>query len=671
MKPARLQTTRQLVKRNPETRQVVCVCAFLVLAVLAVFGQTAGFEFVNFDDPVYVSENPSVTSGLSARAVASALTHAQCSLYHPLTMISLMVDYQFHGLWAGGFHLTNVVIHAAASVLLFLILRQMTAALWRSAFVAAVFALHPLRVESVAWVAERKDVLAAFFFMLTLGAYLRYVRNPHSLGGYLMVAVFFGLDLLCKPTVVTLPFVLLLLDYWPLHRFVTRRAPHATGAPMEEQEVFGIPKRLILEKIPLLALAAGACVATLFAARKAISSVDTVPVMIRISNAVVAYVVYLRQMVWPAGLAAFYPYPEKAFPLWETATAFLLLAGISGGVWALRRKQPWLLTGWYWYLGMLAPVIGIVQEGAFGHADRNTYLPQIGLYMLLTWVAAELCGGWRYRLLVLGGLSTAIVAALSLCAHAQTSYWRNSQVLWTHTIACTAPNSFARYNLGFALYQKGEMDQAVEQYREALEIKPDFVMARSNLGVACEQKGDTDEAIAQYRKALEIQPDNAEIRANLGNALSEKGQFNEAVEQYHKALEINPAYEDAHFNQGIALFRKGDTEGAIKQYREAVRIKPDDAMAEDNLGVALAKAGRFDEAIASYRQAIKISPRFADVYDNLGVALIQKGETKEAIESWRQALDLAAGQKNNELAAKLEEEIKHYEADRPLRDVPQ
>jgi tetratricopeptide (TPR) repeat protein len=587
-----------------ETRQVAWVCLLLVLAVLAVFGQTVRFGFVNYDDQFYVYENDRVMSGLSLPGVAWAFTHVMCHFYHPLTVISLMVDYQLHKLNAGGYHLTNVLLHAASSVLLFLILRRMTGALWRSAFVAAVFAVHPLRVESVAWVSERKDVLAGFFFMLTIGAYVRYVRNPNSLGGYLMVAVFFGLDLLCKPTGVTLPFVLLLLDYWPLGRMGQKaEIGQESGAGAS---VCG----LVREKVPLMALAAAACVVNYFAEGKMVASIAQISIPMRISGALVSYVVYLRQMVWPAGLAAYYPYPPRRYPFWEIGLAFLALTGISGGAWALWRKRPWFAAGWLWYLGMLVPMIGIVQLVNIAHADRFTYLPQIGLYVLATWAAADLSAGWRRRRMIQGGISTAVLAVLMYCAFVQTSFWRNSKVLWTRTLSCTTANAFAEHNLGLALFNQGDLQEAIAQYQKALEINPDYAEARNNLGYALQQKGDMEGAVAQYQQVLEVNPD----------------------------------YENARFNLGVALFLKGDLEGAIAQYRKALEIRPGDSEAQNNLGMALAREGRVDEAIASYRRAIQINPRFADACDNLGLAHFRKGETKEAFESWQQALEIKPGQ---------------------------
>ena len=692
----------------PQVWQVLCVCAFLVLAVLAVFGQTAYFDFVNYDDDLYVYANAKVTSGLTLQGIAWAFTHVACNFYHPLTMISLMLDDQLHGLHPGGYHITNVLIHAASAVLLLLILRQMTGALWRSAFVAAVFAIHPLRVESVAWVTERKDVLGTFFFMLTLGAYVRYVRRPNSLGRYLMVAVFFVLDLLCKPTALALPFALLLLDYWPLNRFAP---PTPTGTPAAtrgQPECFGIPRRLILEKIPLVALAMVASVATYFAQGKAVVPIAEIPMAWRIGNIFISYAAYLRQMVWPTGLAIYYHYPEKSQLLWETALAFVLLAVLSGGVLALWRRRPWFLVGWVWYLGMLVPVIGIVAVNPSAHGDRNTYLPQIGLSVLLTWAAADWSARWKHRRAVLGGLMVLAVGALMVCARKQTSYWRDSKSLWTRALACTAANSFAHYNLAVALYQDGETEEAITNYKQALETKPDFAEAHNNLGSALEQKGDLEEAVLQYRQALETQPDYAEAHYNLGNVLYLNGRSEEAIAHYKLALEIKPDYAEAHNNLGNALFRNGDLEQAIAQYKKTLELHPGYGGALNNLGAAYTQLGRASEAMGAYRKALDLQPENTDALNNLAWALAacpqaalrdgagalvlakkgvqltgdknplllrtlaaayaETGSYGMAAVTARRALDLAIEQKNDALAATLQKEIKLYEADTPVRD---
>ncbi|MGA3180115.1 MAG: tetratricopeptide repeat protein, partial [Verrucomicrobiota bacterium] len=594
------------------------------------FGQTAHFGFVNLDDDLYVYENGKVASGLTLQGVTWLFTHAECHFYHPLTMLSLMLDYQLHGLDAGGYHLTNVLIHAASAILLFLILRRMTGALWRSAFVAAVFAIHPLRVESVAWVSERKDVLATFFFMLTLGAYVRYARDPNSLGRYLTVAGLFGLGLLCKPTAVTLPFVLLLLDYWPLGRMKGAHPPSlklwSTGkTDSGQQRSPGVPFwELVKEKIPILALAAAECVVTYFAVAEgnSVVSIANTPIPMRIGNVLVSYVIYLRQMVWPTGLAVFYPYPEKNHPFWEIGLAFLLLAVISGAVLAVWRKRPWLMAGWFWYLGMLVPAIGIVQVGVFA------------------WAAADWSAGWKHRRVVWGSLMVAMIGALLVCGRKQTSYWRNNETLWKRALACTAANSLAHYNLGMDLVQKGNLAGAITQFQEALAINPADADAHYNLGNALVKYGKPEEAIPQYRKALEIKPDYVKARCNLGNALELKGDVDEAIAQYQDVLQLNPANEDAHYNLGVALFAKGDLDGAIAQYGKALEIKPDHEATHNNLGDALLKHGELDQAAAQYRKALEIKPDYAQPHFNLGVVLLKKGEMEQAIAEYKKALEI-------------------------------
>ena len=604
--------------------RVAVLCLVLAAITFAVFGQTKGFSFVNFDDDVYVYGNARVTGGLSMDGLAWVFTHMDCGLYHPLTMLSLMGDYQLHGFQAGGYHFTNVLLHTASVLLLFLILRQMTGALWRSAFVAAIFAIHPLRVESVAWVAERKDVLSGFFFMLTLGAYVQYVRKPYSLAGYLMVAAAFVLALLSKPTVVTLPFVLLLLDYWPLNRFEQPR------------KLSG----LILEKIPLLALATGACAMTVLAAGNGIAARAHVTLLARLGNALVSYAVYLRQMVWPEGLAVFYPQPEKGYPLWTTALSLLLLALITGGVLAFGRKRRWLLTGWLWYLGMLTPMIGLVQAGSFAYADRMTYLPQIGLYLLLTWAVADLSADRLYRRAALGGLAAIILVALFFCARTQTAYWRDSETLWNHTLACTTSNAVADNNLGSALLKKGRADEAIPCFQKALQIKPGFAEAHNNLGNALFQKGRVDEAIVHDQEALQIWPAFAEAHFNLGLAICQEGRVNEAIVQFQEALKIKPRYAEAHYTLGNALRQKGSVEEAISHYQRALQIKPDFADAHNNLGTALRQKGRVDEALVQYQEALQIMPDNASVHVNLANVLLQKGRVGEAIAHFQSALQI-------------------------------
>jgi tetratricopeptide (TPR) repeat protein len=600
--------------------QVPAICLVLAAITFAVFGQTAGFEFVNFDDNVYVYENAKVTGGLNMKSLAWVFTHADCTFYHPLTMLSLMADYQLHGLHAGGYHLTNVLLHTASVILLFLVLRQMTGALWRSAFVAAVFAIHPLRVESVAWVTERKDVLSGFFFMLTLGAYVLHVRKPDSPARSLVVAAAFVLALLSKSSVVTLPFVLLLLDYWPLRRFEQSR------------KLSG----LILEKIPLLALAAAACATTVLVAGKLVTPEVHFSMPLRLGNALVYYATYLRQMVWPEGLAVAYPDPHHGLPPWEMALGGALLAGVSAVAWAERRRRPWLLVGWLWYLGMLTPMIGIVPVGAFAQADRFTYLPQIGIYLAVTWLVAE----WRVSRVALGGLMAAVLAVLMVCAWKQTAYWKNSETLWTHTLACTADNSLACSNLGGDLLTKGRVDEAIAYLQKALQIKPDYMEAHYNLGNAFLQKGNVDEAITQYREALKINPALAKAHLRLGNALLQKGNVDEAMVHLQRAAQIAPHDAAIQNKLGYALLQMGKVNEAITHFEQALQTKPDFAEAHNNLGNALGEQGRLDEAIAHFEQAAVIDPGFVAAQYNLGIAYCQKGRGGDAIPHFQQALQI-------------------------------
>ena len=420
---------------------VLGVCVFLAAITFAVFGQTLRHAFVNYDDNRYVYENSTVTNGLTRAGIAQAFTHGSLANWDPLTTVSHMLDCQFHGLQPGWHHLTNVLLHGASVILLFLALRKMTGALWRSAFVAAVFAVHPLHVESVAWVSERKDTLSGFFFMLTLWAYAYYAKSPPKLWRYLLVVVSFACGLMSKSMLVTLPFVLLLLDYWPLGRFEEVRA--------KEKGLMAVLRtRAVLEKLPLMALMAGACVMAVVMQGRAIKSFEEYPFGLRLANAVVSAAIYIRQMFFPAGLAVFYPYPAHGLPGVEVGMAALVLAGISIAAWHWRRTQPYLLTGWLWYLGMLVPVLGLLQAGAQAHADRYTYLPQIGLYMALTWLAWNLCrgNGVRRAALVLAGVT--VIVALAVTASIQTSYWRDSESLWKHTLVCTVDNAIAHNNLG-------------------------------------------------------------------------------------------------------------------------------------------------------------------------------------------------------------------------------
>jgi protein O-mannosyl-transferase len=615
---------------TPPSRRLLIIGICIALAVLTwlVFGQTLGHDFINYDDPRYVYENTKITSGLSIRGIAWAFTHIHSMNWHPLTTISHMLDCQLYDLKAGWHHFTNVLLHTIAAILLFIALQQMTGAFWRSAFVAAVFAIHPLRVESVAWIAERKDVLSGVFFMLTLLAYVHYTRAP-SFGRYLAVALVFVLGLMSKPMLVTLPFVLLVLDYWPLHRI---GAGTSNAGPQLLTRV--------LEKIPLLALSAASSVITFLAQKGAVGFTEQLPVVSRINNAVVSYVAYIWQMFWPARLAVFYPHPENRLPLWEIIFSLILLICITAVAGALRKKRPYFITGWLWYLGMLVPVIGLVQVGWQGHADRYTYLPQIGLYIAVTWAVADLAALWRHQRRILSAAALLIIGVLSLAAWVQTSYWRDSETLFRHALAVTTNNDVAENNLGIVFLRQGKTDEAISLLQAAVDLRPDNSPAHENLAKALLQKGEVSEALIHYRKLLELQPDNIEVHNIVGTVLIQHGRIREGVEEWQKVLTIQP-----------------DNGNAMSNLAWVFATSPDDSLRDGAKAVQLAE------------EALHISGRrIPIIFRTLAAAYAESGQFSKAIQTAQQGVELASSQGNSGLATELQGNIALYQEQRPLRD---
>jgi tetratricopeptide (TPR) repeat protein len=597
--------------RGSQRLAVLAICGLLLLAVWIVFAQTTDYGFVNYDDEMNLYGNPAIRQGLSLDGIRWASTTAHGSQWAPITWMSYLADYQIYGLKPQGCHRTNVLLHSATTILLFLALWRMIGRLWPCAFVAAVFAVHPLHVESVAWLAERKGLLSGLFFALTLGAYAEYVRRrslPGCCLAYLGVLVFFALGLMSKPVLVTVPFVLLLLDYWPLGRMRALRwggsctATPGTAVQLPSQRgrvdkplavSQGLPLgRLIVEKLPLLLLSIASSMIATRAQGTAVISLEKIPLPARIGNALVSYVDYLGETFWPTNLAVFYPHPLDTLPLWKPVVALLILLGITAAVLLRWRRNPYLPVGWFWYLGMLVPAIGLVQIGVHAMADRYMYLPQIGLCMALTWGALQVSRPWPHRVLACGTLASLLVVALAACAIQQTTYWRDSEALWTHAIACTPPNSLAHSNLGGALAERGEFDKAIEQYEAALAIDPKDGKSYSLLGDALLHLHQTDAAIEQYEKALRIQPDSAETQSNYGAALTRKKRFEEAVAHCEKALQIEPNYVEAHSNLGNALAHLGRLDEAIDQYEAALRIAPDRAEIRYNLNLVLSARAR-------------------------------------------------------------------------------
>lgn len=608
------------------------------IAVLCciVFGKAGRFGFTNFDDQDYVYENPEIISGLTWHGITWAFTHVHADNWHPLTSISHMLDCQLFGVNAGAHHLINVLLHAATAVLLFLVLWKMTTAIWRSAFVAAIFAVHPLRVESVAWVAERKDLLSGLFFVLTVAAYFRYASRPSMLR-FVGVAVLFALGLMSKPMLVTVPFVLLLLDYWPLRRFQSQASDK------------GVPAwRLLVEKIPLLVFSALSAIATIIAQRAAISPMDLLPLESRVGNAMISYLIYLRQMVWPFSLAVFYPYPGRYVAVTEAWLATFGVIVITVGVLALRKRRPYLVTGWLWYLGMLVPVIGIIQVGSQAHADRYTYLPQIGVLFGVTWLVVDLTKTWPHRSQLLGASSVILIGAFSWRAWDQTSVWQGSETLWRHALAVTSNNEVAHNNLGNFLFQNGRSGEDIAEFQKALQLQPNNSLVHSNLGNALLKRGMVDQAIDHFQKALQSPGAQAAAQAHydLGDAYRNKGQMEEAIHHYRQAVAARPEYGDAHYNLGNALLVKGDLDEAIACYRRALQLRfPHPLEVHNNLASALLQKGQITEAIAQFREAVQLSAEMgktqhARTLYNLGNALLRNGQTTEAIATYRESLEL-------------------------------
>jgi protein O-mannosyl-transferase len=585
------------IKQSWPTRLGIAV--FLIAITWAVFGQTFHHQFINYDDPLYVYDNPHVRAGLSWHGIAWAFTHVHSQNWHPLTTISHMLDCQVFGLNPGAQHLVNVFWHSIAAVLLFLLLAEVTDSIWASAFVAAVFAVHPLRVESVAWIAERKDVLSGTFFMLTLLGYVHWTRRPTP-ARYLMMSILFACGLMSKPMLVTTPLILMLLDYWPLNRF--GKLSFA---------------KLLIEKIPLFALSAGSVIATLWAQNFALGSTDFLPLKWRITNAIFSYFEYVRQMFWPIDLIPFYVHPENRLEIWWFAIAVVLLIAVTVIAFGRRRQNPYLIVGWLWYVVMLVPVIGIVQVGLQGHADRYTYLPQIGLYIALVWLIHDMTKSLRVRKTILGGVGLIIVGTLSVLSAEQTTYWSDTETLWRHTLAVTPDSDVADTGLGGILFARGQIDEAVDDYEHALRLRDGNVAAHFGLARALATERKTDPAIFHLRKALSIQPDYIAASNDLGVLLTSKGEINEAIAAWRQTLSFDPDNADAANN--IAWVRSTAADSDLRDGKEAlelaqgaIRSAGETPTVLRTLAAAQAENGQFAAAIATCQKGEELAQRNGD-----------------------------------------------------------
>jgi tetratricopeptide (TPR) repeat protein len=605
-------------------RLEILICLFLVLATFAVYWQVREFSFVNYDDDSYVTDNPHVRDGLTFENVEWAFSTGYASNWFPMTWLSHMLDCQLYGLDPAGHHLTSVVLHILNSVLLFCAFRTMAGDVWQSGFAAALFALHPLHVESVAWVAERKDVLSTLFWMLTIWSYANYVTCKGK-GAYLLTLVLFALGLMAKPMLVTLPFVLLLLDLWPLRRMsATPRTGSGDGLRKGSTLL-----SLILEKWPFLMLAAASSTATFIAQRSggAVRSLEEWPLDVRIGNALVSYVAYLGRALVPRDLAVFYPH-TGAPPTLQVALACVLLVVVSLVVIRAWKKQPYLAVGWFWYLGTLVPVIGLVQVGAQAMADRYTYVPLIGVFTMVGWGVPALTRGWRFHRTGLATAAAVVLPVLMVSAHMQVRYWENSVTLFEHALEATANNYIAHNNLGMALAKEGRHAEAAQQYRLAVEVNPNFAKAHFNLGAASYEAGRAAEAVVHYLRALQLDPDWREAHYNVGIALASVGELDEAVRHYLEAIRIDPHDARSLNNLANVLVKQGKMDEAIRRFSEALQADPDDAAAHNNLGATLASQRRFGEAILHFRRALELEPGDVHASTNLDRAMAHEARAR-------------------------------------------
>jgi Flp pilus assembly protein TadD len=612
--------TRRTRKKNSPKGSVVrraAICAGIGLLTVVVFWPVLYHGFVNYDDDKYVSENLHVRKGLTPEGVRWAWTTRLTSNWHPLTWLSHMLDCELYGLDPGRHHLTNLLLHVVNAVLLFLVLERLTEASWRAAIVALLFAVHPLHVESVAWVAERKDVLSTLFFMLTLASYVVYVSKP-SLSRYLPMFGFLALGLLAKSMLVTLPFVLLLLDFWPLGRFARR----SIG-------------RLVLEKLPLFGLAAVFSATTFLAqhAGQAVGSLERFPAWVRIANAADSYLSYVQKMFWPEALAVFYPHPGSDISWWRVGFSSAFLLVLSAVAWLAGRQRPYLPVGSFWFVGTLVPVIGIVQVGEQGFADRYTYVPLIGLFIVVVWGVNDLIQ-WsnpsnpRYRVAVpsvaAAGIGVAIVA-LMLTSRVQVGYWRDSETLFRRALAVTERNHTAHINLALALADQDRLDEVIVHLREAVRIKPDHPKAQHNLGVALSHRGQSVEAHRHLLRSVELQPADAKAQFNLGVSFSELGQIDEAIARFSKTIELDPTHAPAYYRCGTLLAKQKRWDEAIAHLSRSVGIYPRNANAHYNLAVALYNKGNYTEAWKEVRLAERLG--FSDTAPLVQLLQAQAPET--------------------------------------------
>jgi len=664
------------MKRMSNRLHVLLIYVILALATIIAYEPVRHNDFISYDDYAYVTENPQVRGGITLESVVWAFTTSHKANWHPLTWLSHMLDCELFGLNPSRHHLTSLLFHIASMLLLFGILKRMTGAILPSAFVAAAFALHPLHVESVAWVAERKDMLSGFFWMLTIAAYIRYAERP-SIGRFLPVVLALGLGLMAKPMLVTLPFVLLLLDYWPLGRFQWMHQSGKRAPPSFKSGNVTYQKatawRLIGEKIPLFVLVVASGVVTFIAQQSAgaMLPVERLALSYRIGNALVSYVLYIGKMIYPSSLAVFYPHPSTRLPPWQPIFCFIVLVVVSAGIIRTALRHRWLAVGWLWYLGTLIPVIGLVQVGSQAMADRYTYLPSIGIFIMVAWGTAELLTRGRLRKIGLGISAGLLLAVLLICTRMQVRHWQNNLTLYKHVLAVTENNSIIHNSFGCALFEKGQLDEAITQLKEAVRISPKFSLARSNLGRVFLKQGKVNEAIVCFKEVLRIRKDLPDVHHYLGLAKVKQERHDDAITHFNEALRLKPDYINARLHIGYTLFKLGRIQQAVEHYYKILQLKPGHLQALNAL--AWVSATSDDVKIQKSTNAVELAERACElsdyknpeVLDTLAAAYAAADRFPRAIETAEKAVKLAVSQGRKELAEEIQNRLRLYKAKRP------
>ncbi len=663
-----------IIKKDITQKQKIIIIFCLIILILLIYQNVLHFEFANIDDQVYVYNNSHVQSGITLPNIIWSLTTTSAGFWHPLTWLSHMLDVQLYGNWAGGHHLTSLLLHIINSILLFLIMNKMTGTIWRSGFIAALFALHPLHVESVVWVAERKDVLSAFFWMLTIYAYTYYAANS-GLQRYLVVLAFFSLGLMAKPMLVTLPFVLLLLDFWPLQRV---RLPLSINGNLAKADANSRPhvsiKQIILEKIPLFILIIPACIIAFLAEKDfgALPTLKSFPLDIRIYNAIISYIRYIGEMIFPISLSIYYPHPGM-WPIWQITLCAGILIFISGFALWKSMRYPYLTVGWFWYIGTLVPVIGLVQIGQQAIADRYTYIPLIGLFIIIAWGVSDLLSNIRYKKIILVSFSAIFFVAISFLAWQRCQLWEDNYSLWNdvlknHQVAFAynfRGQGYAnkgQYHLAIADYNSalqldkgyahalnnraiaysaiGQHQNALNDYTRAVNLQPKFADAYYNRGILYLGSNQLDAAISDFTDAINIEPDMADYFNNRGVALRLKGQYEKSFIDFNQALKINRNLTEAYFNRGIVYNIYKQYILAIADFTDALRIKPRYADAHFHRGISFASLGKYDDAITDYRQTLSINSRYMPALNNLGIMLKNMKRYEEATIQFNKILQI-------------------------------